>query len=70
MLLFVFVLGRMRNKGDGHGWHSQPSEIMPAPLLEPVRLLSQQLGQAQQTIQAHTHRAWHMGGGGVGSRLG
>lgn len=28
-----------QTKGSGHGWHSQPSEIMAAPLLEPGWLL-------------------------------
>lgn len=58
----------MANKGDGHGWHSPSSEVMPVPLLEPVWLSHSSLLSSwdrHSGPSGQTHRAWHKGGGGL-----
>lgn len=54
------------NKGDGHGWHSPSSEVMPVPLLETVWLLHSSILSSwdrHSGPSGQTHRAWHKGEG-------
>lgn len=63
---YFIVPGRTANTGNGHGWHSEPSEIMTAPLLESGCLLRSPILSSwgrHSRASRHTHRTWRTGRG-------